>query len=161
MTIPHYTITTLAFVEVDASLVSTAPPSTGPGAGSGSGSAARSGLGSAAGTVPPKKKKVPLNGGDRLFGELRDLNFSVVGGLLHKVARRINADYEERHNAKTMPQIREFVSKMGGLAAEHQSLRLRRLLLCWDTGIQEISWLAAELFLTATCPFWKTFDAME
>ncbi|KAF9360746.1 hypothetical protein BGX34_007526 [Mortierella sp. NVP85] len=105
-----------SFVEVDASLVSTAPPSSGAGAGAASASAST--------TIPGKKKKVPLNGGDRLFSELRDLNFAVVGGLLNKVAKRINADYEERHNAKTMPQIRQFISKMGGLAAEHQSLRL-------------------------------------
>ncbi|KAG0200483.1 hypothetical protein BGX28_006456 [Mortierella sp. GBA30] len=102
-----------SFVEVDASLA--APPQTGT---SGSGST----------TVPGKKKTVPLNGGDKLFAELRDLNFSVVGGLLNKVAKRINADYEERHNAKTVPQIRQFIVKMGGLAAEHQSLRLHTAL---------------------------------
>jgi len=112
---------------VDASLVGTAPPPTGAGAGAASASASVSA--SASTTIPGKKKKVPLNGGDRLFSELRDLNFAVVGGLLNKVAKRINADYEERHNAKTMPQIRQFISKMGGLAAEHQSLRLRRLTL--------------------------------
>lgn len=98
---------------MDARLVST-----GAGAAGGSGAAA---------PPPGSKKKVPLNGGDKLFGELRDLNFAVVGGLLNKVAKRINADYEERHNAKTVPQIRQFITKMGGLAAEHQSLRLRKL----------------------------------
>ncbi|KAG0239155.1 vacuolar protein sorting-associated protein 33A [Mortierella sp. GBAus27b] len=105
-----------SFVEVDASLVSTAPPQTGSGAASASVSAAAA--------IPGKKKKVPLNAGDKLFSELRDLNFAVVGGLLNKVAKRITADYEERHNAKTMPQIRQFISKMGGLQVEHQSLRL-------------------------------------
>ncbi|KAG0056940.1 hypothetical protein BGZ83_002880 [Gryganskiella cystojenkinii] len=102
-----------SFVAVDASLVGPAG-----GGGGGSNSAA----------PPPGKKKVPLNGGDKLFGELRDLNFAVVGGLLNKVAKRINADYEERHNAKTVPQIRQFIVKMGGLAAEHQSLRLHTAL---------------------------------
>ncbi|KAF9336837.1 hypothetical protein BG006_007208 [Podila minutissima] len=107
-----------SFVEVDASLAN--PASTNTGAG---GSAA-----AASTAAPGKKKKVPLNGGDKLFGELRDLNFAVVGGLLNKVAKRINADYEERHNAKTVPQIRQFIVKMGGLAAEHQSLRLHTAL---------------------------------
>ncbi|KAF9583068.1 hypothetical protein BGW38_010322 [Lunasporangiospora selenospora] len=104
-----------SFVEVDASLANppstNAPPTAVPTASS---STASTG----------KKKKVPLNAGDKLFGEIRDLNFSVVGGLLNKVARRINADYDERHSAKTVPQIRQFIVKMGGLAAEHQSLRL-------------------------------------
>ncbi|KAG0371871.1 MAG: Sec1-like protein [Linnemannia gamsii] len=110
-----------SFVEVDASLASaaSAPPGS---AGSGSGTQ------TAAAAAPGKKKKVPLNGGDKLFDELRDLNFAVVGGLLNKVAKRINADYEERHNAKTVPQIRQFIVKMGGLAAEHQSLRLHTAL---------------------------------
>jgi hypothetical protein len=104
-------------VEVDASLASAASAPPGGGSGSGTQSSATAPAG--------KKKKVPLNGGDKLFDELRDLNFAVVGGLLNKVAKRINADYEERHNAKTVPQIRQFIVKMGGLAAEHQSLRLR------------------------------------
>ncbi|KAF8980525.1 hypothetical protein BGZ46_004066 [Entomortierella lignicola] len=104
-----------SFVEVDASLTTTAPVSTGTGT---------SAPATVSGGVQGKKKKVPLNGGDKLFGELRDLNFAVVGGLLNKVAKRINADYDQRHNAKTVPQIREFINKMGGLAAEHQSLRL-------------------------------------
>ncbi|KAG0358173.1 hypothetical protein BG005_002644 [Podila minutissima] len=107
-----------SFVEVDASLANPASANTGAG-----GSAA-----AASTAAPGKKKKVPLNGGDKLFGELRDLNFAVVGGLLNKVAKRINADYEERHNAKTVPQIRQFIVKMGGLAAEHQSLRLHTAL---------------------------------
>ncbi|KAG0072288.1 hypothetical protein BGZ89_007173 [Linnemannia elongata] len=109
-----------SFVEVDASLASAASAPPGGGAGSGTQSSATAPTG--------KKKKVPLNGGDKLFDELRDLNFAVVGGLLNKVAKRINADYEERHNAKTVPQIRQFIVKMGGLAAEHQSLRLHTAL---------------------------------
>lgn len=115
-------------MEVDASLASAASAPPGGGSGSGTQSSATAPTG--------KKKKVPLNGGDKLFDELRDLNFAVVGGLLNKVAKRINADYEERHNAKTVPQIRQFIVKMGGLAAEHQSLRLRKsyFVNCTDTS---------------------------
>ncbi|KAF9436512.1 hypothetical protein BGZ76_003730 [Entomortierella beljakovae] len=102
-----------SFVEVDASLATGTTPTQ-----------STSTTGTVSGTVIGKKKKVLLNGGDKLFGELRDLNIAVVGGLLNKVAKRINADYEQRHSAKTVPQIREFINKMGGLAAEHQSLRL-------------------------------------
>ncbi|TPX46403.1 hypothetical protein SeMB42_g01870 [Synchytrium endobioticum] len=73
---------------------------------------------------PPKSRKVALNSNDRLYDQLRDLNFAVIPGLLSQVARRINNDYEERHNAKTVTQIREFIGKLGGLQQEHQSLRL-------------------------------------
>ncbi|KAF0461713.1 Sec1-like protein [Gigaspora margarita] len=78
----------------------------------------------------PKKKKIALNSSDKLFSQLRDLNFAVVGGVLNRVAKRINDDYEERHKAKTVVQIREFTNKLGGLQLEHQSLKIH-------TGIAE------------------------
>ncbi|CAO3660555.1 unnamed protein product [Rhizopus microsporus] len=81
-------------------------------------------------TTPMKKKKYVLNSSDKLFGQLRDQNFAVVGGILNKVAKRINENYEERHNAKTMAQIRDFVGRLGELQQEHQSLRVH-------TGIAE------------------------
>ncbi|CAG8761276.1 23385_t:CDS:10, partial [Gigaspora margarita] len=58
----------------------------------------------------PKKKKIALNSSDKLFSQLRDLNFAVV--------------------AKTVVQIREFTNKLGGLQLEHQSLKIH-------TGIAE------------------------
>lgn len=71
-----------------------------------------------------KKRPVLLSSEDRLFDNLRDTNFAIVGNLLNKVARRLNDDYEGRHQAKTVSEIRQFVSKLGGLQQEHQSLRL-------------------------------------
>jgi hypothetical protein len=44
-----------------------------------------------------KKKKIALNSGDRLFAQLRDMNFAVVGGFLNRIAKRINEDYEVYH----------------------------------------------------------------
>ncbi|CAG8459081.1 4227_t:CDS:10, partial [Scutellospora calospora] len=77
-----------------------------------------------------KKKKISLNSGDKLFSQLRDMNFAVVGGVLNRVAKRINENYEERHQAVTVAQIREFTNKLGGLQLEHNSLRIH-------TGIAE------------------------
>ncbi|ODQ55485.1 Sec1-like protein [Saitoella complicata NRRL Y-17804] len=71
-----------------------------------------------------QKKKTLLNSTDKLYGQLRDTNFSVVGGLLNRVAKRLNENYDERHQAKTVTQLKGFVGKLGGLQAEHQSLRL-------------------------------------
>ncbi|KAJ3126525.1 hypothetical protein HK098_007425 [Nowakowskiella sp. JEL0407] len=79
---------------------------------------------SAAPAVSNKPRKVALNSQDKLFAQLRDLNFAVVGGLLSQVARRIHEDYEGRHQAKTVSQIKDFVGKLGNLQAEHQSARL-------------------------------------
>ncbi|CAG8822747.1 27871_t:CDS:2, partial [Racocetra persica] len=77
-----------------------------------------------------KKKKIALNSGDKLFAQLRDTNFAVVGGVLNRVAKRINEDYEERKKAKTMIQIREFTNRLGSLQLEHQSLKIH-------TGVAE------------------------
>lgn len=131
-----------AFVEVDPALTNPVPPTPS------SSSAAQ--FGALAG--PPKKKKHLLStlgtgaassssstaggpsghasanqpsGGDPLFGELRDKNFTVVGALLNRVAKRINENYEQRHAAQTVSQMRDFVGKLSGLQAEHQALRLR------------------------------------
>lgn len=64
-------------------------------------------------------------GTDPLFADLRDRNFAVLGTYLNRIAKRINDNYEARHAAQTVGQMREFVGKLSGLQAEHQSLRLR------------------------------------
>lgn len=93
-------------------------------------------------TSTPKKRKHRLDAStDVLFGEIRDLNFAVVGDRLHRAAKRLNHDYEGRHQAKTVSQIRAFVGKLGGLQSEHASLRLH-------TGLTEkiMEWTAREEF---------------
>ncbi|KAG7452195.1 Sec1-like protein [Guyanagaster necrorhizus] len=77
------------------------------------------------------KKKYHLSSSDTLFGELRDLNFSAVGRRLNKVARRLEDDYKASRQAKTIPQLRDVVGKLGGLQSEHQALRLH-------TGLSEL-----------------------
>lgn len=90
------------------------------------GAATSSSSSSAAAPASSSKQKRPvlLSSEDKLFENLRDTNFAIVGNLLNKVARRLNDDYEGRHQAKTVSEIRDFVSKLGGLQQEHQSLRL-------------------------------------
>ncbi|KAH8119990.1 Sec1-like protein [Phellopilus nigrolimitatus] len=78
------------------------------------------------------KKKYHLNAStDPLFGELKDLNFSSVGKTLHRNARRLEEHYKSRLQAKTVPQLRDFVGKLSGLQTDHQSLRIH-------TGLSEI-----------------------
>ncbi|KAF8424631.1 Sec1-like protein [Tirmania nivea] len=103
-------------IEVDASLVGN--PQQNVLAGSSSTSAS---------SPPPqigKKRTVVLDSSDKLYEDLRDTNFAIVGNLLNKVSRRLQADYEGRHQAKTVTEIKQFVSKLGGLQAEHQSVRM-------------------------------------
>lgn len=103
-----------AHVEVDANLI--APVST---ASTSTPSAATFGV------IPPKTKKHLLSSTDSLFVELRDKNFAVVGAILNKTARKLNDDYERRHQAKTPAELRQFVGQLGSLQTEHQALRLR------------------------------------
>lgn len=67
-------------------------------------------------------KKTQL--GDSLFTKVRDMNFAGVGKYLNQVARQLQTDYDQRHAANTVNEIKQFVSKLGGLQALHQSLRL-------------------------------------
>lgn len=108
------TLHSAAHVEVDPNLLNPAP------AASTSTPATTS-----FGAQPPKKKKHLLTSSDTLYAELRDKNFAVVGSVLNRTARRLNDDYERRHQAKTPAELRQFVGQLGGLQAEHQALRLR------------------------------------
>lgn len=74
--------------------------------------------------APGKRVKYPLNNNDRLFSEIRDVNFSVIGPILNKKAQYVSASYEERHQAQTVTQLRDFMKKLGDLQAQHQALRV-------------------------------------
>ncbi|KAJ2005892.1 Vacuolar protein-sorting-associated protein 33 [Coemansia thaxteri] len=70
-----------------------------------------------------KRRRLMLNGEDAVYREIRNMNFSGVGSLLSKMSRQLQDSYESRHRAKTVQEIRSFVGKLGGLQAEHQSLK--------------------------------------
>lgn len=84
------------FVELDANLVNPAQPAAGGAAPKGLNTPQVSTPPAASTntTAPMKKKKYVLNSSDKLFGQLRDQNFAVVGGMLNKIAKRINENYE-------------------------------------------------------------------
>ncbi|KAL8937120.1 MAG: hypothetical protein Q9216_004591, partial [Gyalolechia sp. 2 TL-2023] len=69
------------------------------------------------------KRKIQLDSSDKLYSQLRDANFAIVGPLLNKVARRLAGEYESRHGAKSTSELREFVNKLPGYQAEQQSLK--------------------------------------
>ena len=71
-----------------------------------------------------KKRKILLDSSDKLYDQLRDTNFAIVGSLLNKVARRLQNDYDSRHGTKTTSELREFVNKLPGYQAEQQSLKI-------------------------------------
>ena len=63
-------------------------------------------------------------GGDLLFEQVRDLNFARVGPWIKEKAKKVNDQYEKRHAAKTIHQIRQFVSNLKGIQEEHRSLQI-------------------------------------
>ncbi|KAI1815376.1 Sec1-like protein [Poronia punctata] len=71
-----------------------------------------------------RKRKIQLDSSDKLYEGLRDTNFAVVGTMLNKVARRLQSDYESRHGSKTVAELKDFVKKLPGYQAEHQSLKI-------------------------------------
>lgn len=71
-----------------------------------------------------KKRKILLDSSDKLYDQLRDANFAIVGSLLNKVARRLQTDYDSRHGTKTTAELRDFVNKLPGYQAEQQSLKI-------------------------------------
>lgn len=114
-----------AHVEVDPSLLSGTPSQ-------GSSSA---GAGPSTPLVTPtpsrqlKKHRLdPIT--DPLYNQIRDLNFSTVGSVLHSFAKKLSTSYDDRHSAKTVSQMRAFVGKLGGLQSEHTALR-------FHTGLTE------------------------
>lgn len=78
-------------------------------------------------TSQNRKRTVVLDGSDKLYEQLRDSNFAVVGNQLNKVARRLQQvqnDYETKHKTKTISELKDFVSQLPGYQQEHQSVRL-------------------------------------
>ncbi|XP_062505402.1 vacuolar protein sorting-associated protein 33A-like [Corticium candelabrum] len=68
------------------------------------------------------QKTVTLNSAEELFAELRDLNYHAVGPLLNRRAKHVKEAFEERHDAKTVGQIKQFVTRLPHIQASRQSL---------------------------------------
>ncbi|CAG5119015.1 unnamed protein product, partial [Candidula unifasciata] len=69
-----------------------------------------------------EQKKFILNSSDELFAELRDKNFNAVGGIVSRKAKTITAEFDERHTAKTVGEMKQFVSKLPHLQSARTSL---------------------------------------
>ncbi|XP_005403153.1 PREDICTED: vacuolar protein sorting-associated protein 33A isoform X2 [Chinchilla lanigera] len=72
--------------------------------------------------LPTEAKKLQLNSAEELYAEIRDKNFNAVGSVLSKKAKIISAAFEERHNAKTVGEIKQFVSQLPHMQAARGSL---------------------------------------
>ncbi|KAK4743074.1 hypothetical protein SAY87_001075 [Trapa incisa] len=63
-----------------------------------------------------KKMKVPLNSSDKLFKEIRDLNFEVVVQVLRQKATSMKQDYTEMTTTtQSVSELKDFVKKLNSL----------------------------------------------
>jgi len=67
-------------------------------------------------------KTIPLNSNDEIYADLRDKNFNAVGPTLSKKAKAVSAQFEERHGARTVRDLKLFVDKMPQMQVIRQSL---------------------------------------
>lgn len=80
----------------------------------------------------PMKKFSLSSSSSQITKEIRDINFNCIGPYLSKIARKLSSDFEGRRQAKTVNQIRDFVSKLGSLQSEHTSLNIRKYFFSFD-----------------------------
>eukprot|EP01133_Synstelium_polycarpum_P004080 gene4080-4752_t len=83
--------------------------------------------GAAAGAPPnPNQRKVPfpLHSNDKVFSEIRDVNFVVLGSILNKKAKDIDEYYKRFQSSQSPAAIRDFVKKLAVYQQEHNSLRI-------------------------------------
>ncbi|KIW92043.1 uncharacterized protein Z519_07025 [Cladophialophora bantiana CBS 173.52] len=102
--------------EVDSAVIGAAPQQ-------------RSQTGSSSTSPPPAirqglKRRIQLDSSDSLYEQLRSSNFALIGPHLNKIARRLESDYEGRHTARGINELRDFVNKLPGFQQEHQSLAI-------------------------------------
>ena len=110
-----------SYIDVDADMIGGAEkPKPEPPAGKKGPSPA---LAAAVAATQPTTKKLLLNSVDTLFKETRDLNFRVLGPLLHRKAEYIKETYSERHSAQTVTEMHSFMQKFKTAHAEHSLLQ--------------------------------------
>ncbi|KAM0252058.1 hypothetical protein ACHAP5_001383 [Fusarium lateritium] len=78
-------------------------------------------------TSQSRKRTIQLDSSDKLYEQLRDANFAIVGSLLNKVARRlqkVQSDYETKQKSKTIAELKDFVSQLPGYQQEQQGVKI-------------------------------------
>lgn len=78
-------------------------------------------------TTQSRERTVQLDSSDKLYEQLRDAHFGIVGGLLNKVARRlqqVRSDMDTKQKPKTLAEMKEFVGQLPGYQQEHQSAQI-------------------------------------
>ena len=63
---------------------------------------------------------MPLNASDRMFGEIRDKNFTQVGGILHAKSLWVKQSYERRKDVQQLKELKEFMKGLPEMQELHR-----------------------------------------
>ena len=70
--------------------------------------------------APERDRNIPLNGGDRMFAEIRDKNFSTVGGILYQKSVWVKQSYERRKDVQHLKDLKEFMKGLPEMQEFHR-----------------------------------------
>ena len=96
-----------------------------------------------------RKVKHPLNSNDKLYTEIRDHNFAILGPLLHHRAESVAASYDKRHDVRTISEVKDYVGTFKEAQAEHKSLAVH-------TNLTELI-----MMTTRSDPFHRLLEAEQ
>ncbi|KMZ64182.1 putative Vacuolar protein sorting [Zostera marina] len=80
-----------------------------------------------------KKVKVPLNSSDRLYKEVRDLQFGVVMQVLRERATSMKQDYADISSTQTVSELKDFVKKLNSLPEISRHINLAQHLCAFTS----------------------------
>lgn len=67
-----------------------------------------------------RDRKIPLNGNDRMFSEIRDSNFATVGTVLHQKSMWVKQSYERRKDVQHLKELKEFMKGLPEMQEFHR-----------------------------------------
>lgn len=109
-----------------------------------------------------KKIKVPLNSSDKLFRELRDVNFGVVGPMLRQKATSMKQDYADvTGQNQSVSDLKDFVKKLNALPEMTRHTNLAQHLSTFTTKTSFLNRLGVEQSLVEGRNFDAAFEYVE
>ncbi|CAJ1955019.1 unnamed protein product [Sphenostylis stenocarpa] len=109
-----------------------------------------------------KKTKVPLNSSDKLFKEIRDLNFEVVVQILRQKATSMKQDYTEMTTTtQTVSDLKDFVKKLNSLPEITRHINLAQHLSTFTSKPSFLGQLDIEHTIVEAQSYDICFDYIE
>lgn len=109
-----------------------------------------------------KKLKVPLNSSDKLFKEIRDMNFEVVVQVLRQKATSMKQDYTEiSTTTQSVSELKDFVKKLNSLPEMTRHINLAQHLSTFTSKPSFLGRLDMEQTLVEAQSYDVCFEYIE